>query len=155
MVTLVTRSEELARLRDLYDTLIKPELADFVSHSFEDLCNIALRAVYPEHTITDTGHWWYGDHEIDVVGLTASETLLVGECKFQQSPLGYDVLSSLERHADELRWTPQNGTDRTVEHALCSRSALKQSVKEAASERDDLHLFTVTDVVNAHTDSEA
>lgn len=140
---------------EAYDTLIEQELPDFVSHSFEDLCNAALRTLYPEHTITDTGHWWYGEHEIDVVGLTAGETLLVGECKFQQSPLGYDALSNLERHADELRWTPQNGSDRTVEHALFSRSGFKQSVEEAASERDDLRLFTVTDVVKAHTDSEA
>ncbi|MGB9966334.1 hypothetical protein [Halobacterium hubeiense] len=93
------------------------------------------------------------NHEIDVVGLIAGETLIVGECKFQHSPLGYDALSNLQRHADELRWTPQNGTDRTVEHALFSRSGFKQSVEEAASERDDLRLFTVTDVVNAHTDS--
>jgi hypothetical protein len=103
MAAFVTRSEELARLRDLYETLIEPELADFVSHSFEDLCNAALRTLFPEYTITDTGHWWYGDHEIDVVELTAGQTLLVDECKFQHPPLGYDTLPSLERHADELR----------------------------------------------------
>ncbi len=139
---------------EAYDALIEPKLADFVSHSFEELCCSALRVLYPEHTITKTGQWWYGKHEIDVVGLTASETLLVGECKFQQSPLGFDAFSTLQDHADELRWSPQNGSERVVEYALFSRSGFKQSVTEAASQRNDLRLFTATDVVNALTEPE-
>lgn len=134
---------------EAFEVLIEPELADFVSDAFEDLCRSALRALYPEHTITDTGKWWYEDHEIDVVGLTTGETLLVGECKFQQSPLGYDAFSTLRNHADELRWTPDDGSDRVEQYALFSRSGFKSSVEEAAEERDDLRLFTVEDVVDA------
>ncbi|QSG16315.1 ATP-binding protein [Halapricum desulfuricans] len=134
---------------DAYDALIEPELADFVSRSFEDLCCSALRTLYPDYTITNTGQWWYGEHEIDVVGLTAGETLIVGECKFQQAPLGYDALSNLQDHADELRWSPQDGGDRVVEYALFSRSGFNPSVEEAAAQRDDLRLFTVSDVVQA------
>jgi len=140
---------------EAYDALIEPELPDFASHSFEALCCAALRTLYPEYTITNTGQWWYGEHEIDVVGLTAGETLLVGECKFQQSPLGYDALSTLQTHADELRWSPQDGSDRFTEYALFSRSGFKQSVEEAADERDDLRLFTATDVVEALSEEAA
>lgn len=132
-----------------FDVLIEPELPDFVSHSFEDLCCSALRTLYPEYTITDTGQWWYGEHEIDVVDLTTGETLIAGECKFQGSPLGYDALSKLQDHVDELRWTPEGGEDRTHEYALFSRSGFKPSVQEAAEEREDLRLFTVEDVVEA------
>lgn len=134
---------------DAYEMLIEPELADFVSWSFEELCCSALRKLYPEDTITETGQWWYDEHEIDVVGLTAEETLIAGECKFQQSPLGYDAFSNLQRHADELRWTPNDGSDRVEKYALFSRSGFKSSVEEAAAERDDLRLFTVEDVVEA------
>jgi AAA+ ATPase superfamily predicted ATPase len=133
---------------DAYETLVEPELPDFVSHSFENLCCSALRQLYPEHTITSTGQWWYGDHEIDVVGLTASDTLLVGECKFQQSPLGYDALSTLEDHTAELRWQPDDGGDRVVKYGLFSRNGFTQAVTNAANERADLQLFTVTDVIN-------
>jgi AAA+ ATPase superfamily predicted ATPase len=139
---------------DAYDALVKPELPDFVSAAFENLCCSALRTLYPEHTITNTGQWWYDDHEIDVVGLTAGETLIVGECKFQQSPLGYDALSTLHDHAEELRWSPDGANDRVVEYALFSRSGFNQSVTEAASQRDNLRLFTVTDIVNALTERE-
>nr|WP_198662015.1 DUF234 domain-containing protein [Halorussus litoreus] len=134
---------------DAFETLIEPELADFVSRPFEELCQSALRTLYPEYTVTDTGQWWYEDHDIDVVGLTTGDTLIAGECKFQQSPLGYDALSKLQRHVDELRWTPDDGSDRVEQYALFSRRGFKRSVEEAAEERDDLRLFTVEDVVEA------
>ena len=134
---------------DAYEALVEPELADFVSPSFEDLCASALRTLYPEYTITDTGRWWYDGHEIDVVGVTTEETLIVGECKFQRSPLGYDAFSNLQHHADTLRWTPDTGGEREERYALFSRSGFKPSVEEAAEERDDLRLFTVEDVVTA------
>jgi hypothetical protein len=134
---------------DAYGVLIQPALADFVSQSFEELCCSALRPLYPEYTITQTGQWWDGEHEVDVVGLTTGKTLIAGECTFQQSPLGYDALSKLERHVDELRWTPDGGGGRTEAYALFSRSGFNPSVEEAASEREDLHLFTVDEVVAA------
>ena len=143
------RYDELGDEAD--EVLVEPELADFVSHSFEVLCCSALRTLYPDHTITDTGQWWYNDHEVDVVGLTTGETLIVGECKFQQSPLGYDALSKLEGHVGELRWSPDSGRDRAERYALFSRSGFTQSVEEAADERDNLRLFTVDDVVDALT----
>ncbi|MFC7076850.1 ATP-binding protein [Haloarcula halophila] len=134
---------------EAYETLIEPELPDFVSRSFEALCCSALRTLYPEYTITQTGQWWYGEHEIDVVGFTHERTLIAGECKFQQSPLGYDALSKLEDHVEELRWTPSDGGDRTERYALFSRSGFNPSVEEAATDRDDLRLFSVGDVVTA------
>jgi AAA+ ATPase superfamily predicted ATPase len=133
---------------EAYDAVIEPALADFVSRPFEDLCCTSLRALYPEYTITNTGQWWYGEHEVDVVGLTTGETLIAGECKFQQSPLGYDAFSSLQSGVEELRWSPDGG-ERAHEYALFSRSGFASSVEEAAAQRDDLQLFTVTDVVSA------
>jgi hypothetical protein len=87
---------------DAYDALVEPEITDLVSRPFEDLCCSAFRALYPEHTVTEAGRWWDGEHEIDVVELTTAETLIVGECKFQQSPLTDDAFSKRQRHADEL-----------------------------------------------------
>lgn len=133
---------------EAYTALIEPELANFVSRSFEELCCSALRPLYSGYTITETGHWWYGEHEIDVVGFTTDGTLIAGECKFQQSPLGYDALSNLHDHVEELRWSPTDGSNRNEEYALFSRSGFKSSVQEAAAERDDLRLFTVDNIVD-------
>lgn len=132
-----------------FRTLIKPELADFVSPVFEQLCQTALRELYPDYTVTDVGQWWYQDHEVDVVGLTTENTLLVGECKFRKSPLGYNALASLEGHTEKLRWTPPTGGDRRCEYVLFSRSGFKPSVEEAAEERDDLRLVDLNELVGA------
>ncbi|SDM93878.1 hypothetical protein SAMN04487949_2914 [Halogranum gelatinilyticum] len=132
---------------DAFATLVEPELADFASGEFERLCQHALRELYPQYTITDVGQWWFREHEVDVVGFTAGDTLIAGECKFQQSPLGYNALASLEDHVDELRWTPPGGGERSCEYALFSRSGFKQSVTEAASERENIRLIDLPEIV--------
>ncbi len=134
---------------DSFEQLIEPELADFISPVYERLCGAALRNLYPEYTITDVGQWWYQDHEIDVVGFTTGNTLLVGECKFQSAPTGYDALATLESHTDELRWTPPSGGERDCEYALFSRSGFEASVREAADSRDDLRLIDLNELVAA------
>jgi len=136
---------------EAYEVLVEPELADFVSHSFEVLCCSA-----PERSIRITqlrtpGSGGTTTTRSTSAGLTTGETLIVGECKFQQSPLGYDALSKLEGHVGELRWSPDSGRDRAERYALFSRSGFTQSVEEAADERDNLRLFTVDDVVDALT----
>lgn len=122
-----------------------------MSQSFADLCCRALRTHYPEQTITESGQWWYDDHEIDVVGITTGETLIVGVCKFTQAPLGYDAFSKLQDHVAELRWTPEDAHVRDETYALFSRSGFTSAVEEAAAGRDDLDVFTAEDVVEALT----
>ncbi|QLH84926.1 ATP-binding protein [Halosimplex pelagicum] len=126
---------------DAYEAVIEPELPDFVSQDFEELCQNALPGLYPEKTFLDIGRWWYQEHEVDVVGVTTDGTMVVGECKFTNSPLDYGALASLEEHAAEIRWTPDEGGDVDTEYALFTRSGTTQSVHEAVSDRDDLQLF--------------
>ncbi|MEZ3144126.1 ATP-binding protein [Halobaculum sp. MBLA0143] len=142
------RNDELGH--EAFETLIRPELPDFVAPAFERLCRGALRPLYPDLTVTETGRWWYGEHEIDAVGLTAGDTLVVGECKFQSSPAGFDALESLRSHTAELRWSPPDGGDRHVQYALFSRSGFTESLTTLADERDDVRLFDIGDVVAAH-----
>nr|WP_317627646.1 DUF234 domain-containing protein [Halorubrum sp. BOL3-1] len=99
--------------------------------------------------MTDVGQWWYQDHEIDVVGLTDTETLVVGECKYQESQLDYSALNTLERHVEELRWQPSGSDTRAVKYALFSRIEFTNTVREAAADRDDLRLYTIDDIVAA------
>jgi len=134
---------------EAYERLVKPELSDFVAPAFEQLCCEALWTLYDETPIVNVGQWWYQDHEIDVVGLTDEEMLVVGECKYQESTLDYSALASLETHVEELRWQPSGSGTRTVEYALFSRSGFTDSIRDAAGERDDVRLYTINDVVAA------
>lgn len=133
---------------DAYETVIEPEMADFVSSVFEMLCQNALPDLYSGETFVDIGRWWYKEHEVDVVGLTDDATMVAGECKFTSSPLNYGALASLEDHADEIRWSSGNG-DMEREYALFARNGFTQSVREAAAERDDLQLIDLDQIIES------
>lgn len=136
---------------DAYDELVKPYLPDFVSKTFEQLCQRAILFEYgDEYTFTEQPDtWWDTDgHEIDIVGPTNSETLVVGEVKFQQEPMGYGVFSQLQNDALRIDWTPDSGAESKYEYALFSRSGFVSSLKEASDERNDLRLYTIHDVID-------
>lgn len=101
---------------DAYEQLIAPDLPDFVSPKFEELCQEAVYSLYEEYTFDRLGRWWYRDQEIDVIGLTTEATMVAGECTFTNTPVGYDVLSRLESDVSAVRW-PAHGTD--IEHEFC------------------------------------
>jgi len=135
---------------DAYADLIEPELPDFVSEPFERLCQQAVPNVYTDLQLTRAaGPWWDKEREIDVVAPTNGARLIVGEAKFTNRPLGYDVLADLEREAALIDWSPSAGGDPVYEYALFSRSGFTRSVHEAAADRDDLRLFELDAIVNA------
>ncbi|AUX10523.1 ATPase (AAA+ superfamily) [Halalkaliarchaeum desulfuricum] len=135
---------------DAYADLVAPELPDFVSDTFEQLCRAALPGLYPNDDPTRVpGAWWYDGREIDVVAPTSDGTLLVGECKFTSQPVGYDILARLEDDTAHVDWTPPTGGDPEYSYALFARNGFTRSVREAAAERSDLALFDLTDVVDA------
>lgn len=132
-----------------YSELVEPELPDFVSETFEQLCRDAVPALYPGWRFTERpGSWWHQEHEIDVVGLTAGGTVLAGEVKFTNEPVGYSILSRLQEEARQIRWTPPDGGEPTYEYVLFGRNGFKQSVREAANEDEALQLYTLEDVVS-------
>lgn len=140
---------------DAYSDLVEPELPDFVSGTFERLCQRAVLHEYGDQYrfVEEPRTWWdTNGREIDVVAPTDGDVLVVGEAKFRQQPVGYDVLGQLESEAPLVDWTPGTGGDPEYQYALFSRSGFARSVEEAAAERDDLRLFSVEDVVETLTE---
>lgn len=139
---------------DAYDELVQPHLSDFVSGTFERLCQRAVLFEYgDEYTFTEEPDtWWDTDgREIDIVAPTNSDVLVVGEAKFRQQPMGYDVFAQLKSEAPSIDWVPDGGTAPRFEYVLFSRSGFASSLREARDERDDLRLYTVQDVVETIT----
>lgn len=121
-----------------------PELPDFISDTFERLCAKSLFSLYPEiNFVNAPGQWWEREREIDVVGLSDS-VLIAGEAKFTSKPIGYQVFSQLENDVKYVDWDSEE-----VYYALFSRSGFKKSVKEAAKEQENLHLYDLQNVINA------
>jgi len=105
-------------------------------------------ALYTDYQLTQVPtQWWYKGREVDVVTPTDGSTLIAGEAKFTNTPVGYDVLSNLEDDVEHIDWTPSGGGEPTYEFALFSRSGFKSSVEEAADGRDNLRLFDLSDIV--------
>ncbi|WP_178917824.1 ATP-binding protein [Natronomonas gomsonensis] len=107
----------------VYDGTIKPNLPDHVATTFEDVCQEAIWEAIRRTELdsySEVGRWWYGEDEIDIVGLAPDDDrLLLAECKWTSEPVGHALVSQLREKAEHVRWGPDN---RTEEFAVFSKS---------------------------------
>ena len=83
----------------------------------------------------------------DVVGLGSDGTLVAGECKYTTRQMTEGDLADLERTAREVQWTPDGGGEPTYHYCCFCRSGFSDGLERAATERDDISLFTPSDIV--------
>lgn len=69
----------------VYEGTMKPNLPDHVATTFEDICKEAVWEAIRRNELgpySEVGRWWYGDDEIDTVGLAPdADRILLAECK--------------------------------------------------------------------------
>jgi AAA+ ATPase superfamily predicted ATPase len=120
----------------VYDGTIEPELPDHVATTFEDICQEAVWAGIRHGEIgpySEVGRWWYGEDEIDIVGLAPSDDrLLLAECKWTAEPVGTDLVETLQAKAANVRWGPE---DRDERFALFSKRGFEEGLGDELSER--------------------
>ncbi len=76
----------------------------------------------------EVGRWWYGEDEIDIVALDASDDrILLGECKWTSEPVGHPLVADLRETADRVRWGPD---DRTERFTLFSKSGFVEGLAD-------------------------
>jgi AAA+ ATPase superfamily predicted ATPase len=129
-----------------YEELVEPTFADYMGSTFERVCQNALPSLLPK-TYQGIGYWWHREHELDVVGLGSDGTLVAGECKYTTRQMTEGDLADLERTAREVQWTPPTGEEPTYHYCCFCRSGFSDGLRSAAGERDDLSLFTPSDIV--------
>jgi AAA+ ATPase superfamily predicted ATPase len=119
----------------VYEGTIEPALPDHVASTFEDICQEAIWEAIRRGEVkpySDIGRWWYGEQEIDIVGLSPSDDrILLGECKWTAEPVGRALVDSLTEKANDVRWGP---SDRTERFALFSRSGFVEGLAEGLDE---------------------
>jgi len=116
---------------------ILPELDEFVATTFEDVCREALWQLARDSEVAFTygsvGRWWYGEHEIDIVGLDdRTPAAIFGECKWTETPVGGGLADRLREKVDEVRW--KTG-EREVEFALFSRAGFEDGLRDQLDDR--------------------
>ena len=115
-----------------------------VSFVYEQICQEKLWALSAEGKLPGllerVGRWWDNAHEIDVVGLSEADQLLIlGECKFWAGPVGMNVLTALEQKAAFVDW--YKGT-RTTMYILFCIHGFTEDLRAVAKARKDVLLIS-------------
>ena len=129
----------------VYDGTIEPNLPDHVATTFEDVC---LEAVWEAirgdqlESYSEVGRWWYGEDEIDIVGLAPdADRILFAECKWTSEPVGPALVSQLREKAERVRWGPDT---REEEFALFSKNGFVDELDKDLD--DDWSLFGLNEM---------
>jgi AAA+ ATPase superfamily predicted ATPase len=119
----------------VYDGTIAPDLPTHVATTFEDVCR---EAVWEEirhgncEPYSEVGRWWYGEHEIDIVGLAPNDDrILFAECKWTSEPVGDALVESLRAKAEHVRWGPG---EREEQFTLFSKSGFVDGLEDDLGE---------------------
>jgi AAA+ ATPase superfamily predicted ATPase len=119
----------------VYDGTIEPNLPDHVATTFEGVCQEAVWEAIRRGKLasySEVGRWWYGEDEIDIVGLAPdADRILLAECKWTSEPVGQPLVSQLRAKAERVRWGPDT---RDEEFALFSKNGF---VDGLADDLDD------------------
>lgn len=102
-------SLEFGDWENIYDLVVEPQLNDFVSFPFEDICIEWLREKNIKRELpfifTQIGRWWDKDVEIDIVATNEEKTeILSAECKFHNSVVNdSDLKKHLTKNLSNLK----------------------------------------------------
>ncbi len=129
----------------VYENTIEPDLPNHVGETFEDICQETIwEGIRGEEfeQYSEIGRWWYGEKEIDIVGLSPTDDrILFAECKWTSEPVGRGLVEDLRNKTEHVQWGPNSRTER---FALFSRSGFVEGLDQ---ELDDAwSLIDVTDI---------
>jgi hypothetical protein len=129
----------------VYDGTIEPGLPDHVAPTFEEICQEAVWEAIRRDELgpyAEIGRWWYGEDEIDIVGLAPDDDrILLAECKWTGEPVGHALVDSLREKSDRVRW---GSPTREEEFALFSRSGFVDGLADDLD--DNWSLFGLEDL---------
>lgn len=125
------------------DRIQKELIPRHTAFVYEDICRekmwkLNASGCWPFH-FSKIGRWWDGKNEIDIVAINPEEHhLILGECKYRQTPVGIDVLHELEEKADFIDWQRRQ---RHVWFVLFGIGGFTKELKALAQRRQDLLLL--------------
>lgn len=129
----------------IWEYVIKEKLDYFVSHIYEDICRQYLRKKNRKNELpfhfTHIGRWWNKTDEIDIVAMDSNkERLLIGECKYKNSPFPAGELIKLKEKAMSL------STDTNRSFWIFSKSGFTQETIDLAK-KQDIHMVDLDELV--------
>lgn len=142
----------------VFEYAIKPQLHEFASFGFEDVCREYVREKQKENKLPfrykRMGRWWgkttvrckdtteNRETEIDLLAVSEkSDKYLVGECKFKGKPFSYseylDTIAKLSPQKEKAEFY----------YYLFSESGFDEKIIAEAEKTDRIRLITIEDIV--------
>lgn len=133
---------EMGHAHVVMNRLEKNFIDNQVSFVYEDICREKLwelsAAGRLPGLLEKVGRWWDSSHEIDVVGISEADDLLVlGECKYWTGPVGLNILAQLEQKAAFVDW---HKGKRQIVYLLFSLNGFSDELISVAAAREDVIL---------------
>ena len=119
---------------DVVVEFILQDLDNYVSLTFEELCNELLQEKFPN--TKSVGSYWDRKVELDILFELENERLIVGECKWKNSKICKKTLTSLQKKAAIAGFTPSL-------YALFSKSSFSNELLK--NKNKNILLFDLED----------
>lgn len=121
---------ELERIDSVFLELSK-SFDLLVSMNYEKVSREILMDVSPKiFPFLRIGRWWDNSDEIDIVALNEKEnSILFGEAKWSNKPIGINILKDLKRKSQEVIWGKEN---RREYYCLFSKSGYTPEMLKSA-----------------------
>jgi AAA+ ATPase superfamily predicted ATPase len=135
---------------NIYRTLVKPFIPDFMGPVFETVCIQYLLRLNAKNKLpflfNVIGRWWGGnpitkkETEIDLVA-AYKDKLIVGECKWKNRETGTDVYKELKEKASVF-------ADKDVHYYIFSKAGFTEGLIKESKKDDRLTLVGLDDLFN-------
>lgn len=137
----------------VYKGTIVPDLPNHAADTFEDICQEVVWELVRCGDVkpySEVGRWWYGEDEIDIVGLAPNDDrILFAECKWTSEPVGRSLIGDLREKAENVRWGP---SDREERFALFSKSGFEDGIdRDLGSQWSLISLEEIDHVLSSRT----
>ncbi len=132
----------------IWDYVVHDKMDSFVSYIFEDICKQYLRLKNQKNELsfhfTKIGRWWNKTDEIDIFAKDAEGShILVGECKYRNSPFPLAELVKLQKKLPK-----EEG--KTVDYWIFSKSGFTEDMIEAA-EKQKISMISLEEIIEPRT----
>ncbi|MEN8906125.1 MAG: ATP-binding protein [Clostridiales bacterium] len=136
---------EIGNIDVIYNNVIFPNINEFVSIPFEEVCIQYLQQkniIFPVQ-FTKIGRWWNKVTEIDIVAMNLNKVVLVGECKWKNSKMD---LNEYKKIIEKLSLI--NADLSQIYVYLFSKSGFEKSLIDFSKSSEKIKLISISDLMS-------
>ena len=136
---------ESSDVKGIFKYTVQPELDNFTSYIFEDICKAFLRQKNRQEELpfyfSKIGRWWNKTDELDIMAVDRlKKNYILGECKYRNQAFALFDLRNMKRKFTRLK------SDVNVYYWIFSKSGYTEEVQRAARE-ENIQLVGLEEVV--------